>query len=518
MKSPLIIHQALKDVRLLRWLLLAWVLVLVAFHGIFVYVLGVPRPDAELLHTLGDAQTLLSLAGTAAFIAIAVVLVQNDSPATTTTFWVTRPISGRAMLASKLLTALLILWVLPLAGEVLDLAVAGVDLRFLPLSRVAFGLGWLLPLMAVAAVTVGLPQFVLVAIIEVLLIGVGSSAAVSTRILAFVNRETVFTYPLIVFGVLLLSYQYLARRTRRAAVALGVAPLFVIGFAAVMSHAAPEVEASPDRQLQSVSVTADPATIGVSDRGSTTLLDVPLSVTGVPDGTRLTLGLKKAWLEAGGTRIDLAGLIAGWPRPSSEEAAADANRILKPALRGATLLHPEDTLLAGSRHLSLWVRTADLQSSRGKSPILHAEVDVYPWLHRPVATVPLRSGARIQVGPLSALLTVQPVAGRTSIIVRDARPWSDTALFAFTEYLLRDRRSNEATLLQVARDSFRGFGYATSQFATAMLPVSSTLHVQWRRYEWSPARSLDDTELVGIRVQRGEPFTRAVAVPIEPGR
>jgi len=513
----LLIHQALKDVRLLRWLLLAWVLALVVFHGVVVHVLSVPRPDAELLHAFDTIETILALAGTAAFIVIAVLLVQNDSPATTTTFWVTRPTSGRAMLASKLFTALLLLWALPIAGNVVDAAAAGIDIRSFPFSRFTFQLAWLLPLMAIAAITVGLPQFVLVAIIEFLLVAVFSSTAVSFGIWGASYTFDMFAWPLIALALVLLGYQYLTRQTTRAAVALGVAPLAVAGLAGLVSHAAPDLQASADRALQSISITADPRSIHTTDRGATTLFDVPLTLSGVPDGTSVSLGFEKAWLQIGAQRIHLQGLTGGsWPRAVTEEARQEGNRRLRPALAGATLLNP-DPMGARRDHLTLIARTRDLQAAGAQPIAAHLEVRLAAWVYQPVATAPLRPGASFHATSMSGrVLDVQSDATRATIALREVQAYWNTP-FAFMRYLLRNGRLKQAVFLSQAMPVWFGTG---SQFATAMLPVSGTLHawwssldVDWRRTPVTSASAwLDGAELVAIRVRPGERMTRTIEI------
>lgn len=514
----LVIHQALKDVRLLRWLLLGWVLVLAAFHAVTLYVLAQPWPDAELLRNLETAEDILSFAGTAAFIVTAAFLVQSDSPVTTTDFWVTRPISGGTMLASKLLTGIVILWALPILGTVIDLLAAGIDIRALGVSQIAFQLAWLLPLMAIAACTVGLSQFVLVAIIEVLLVAILSTVTVplgnwrrASVVLTPLFIRDIFAYTVIALAIPLVVYPYLTRQARRAAVLLGIAPAVVAAVVGLVVYAVADAEATTGVALRSVSITVDPAAVRLASRGDGTTIDVPLTIAGVPDGTRLGVVFDKAWLRAGSGRIDLGELSTPRPLAPGTEATGEVTATLRPALAGARLLPAAwNVFFESSRRVTLIARSRDLQSLSTAPAFLHLELRAWLTDYRPVAETPVRAGAHFAAGSRSGqLLDVQVDRDRVMVTLREAEPYDSSKYENF--HLLRNLSRKEAIVL-----TGRAYSWFNWNLRNAMLPVSSTLFMRWSRFDANlPSGWLDDAHLIVIERQpeRGD-GTKTIEVPV----
>ncbi len=168
----LILHQSLKDVRLLRPLLLAWLAVLLLRSLLLAYPLDaiveaiVPEHQVASFGfdalTVGGAYLMLSMAYGALAVVMTVQLVHGDSPVSDTAFWITRPISRATMWSSKLLTAITLLVAVPVLADVAVLAANRLPLRDL------FTAGWrgalehlafVIPPITLAALTLDLAGF-----------------------------------------------------------------------------------------------------------------------------------------------------------------------------------------------------------------------------------------------------------------------------------------------------------------------------------------------------------------------
>lgn len=146
-----VVHVARKDVRYARWLVAAYLLVVVVATLVAAGWLG-PQ-EASYLGSLLVMGLGLLLLGTT---------VQADSPARTEAFWASRPLDPSAVLAAKLLVAALLVLGLPLVGQAVALAAHDLPAERMPAllleSAVAFG-GWIAVAGAVAAVTPDLRSF-----------------------------------------------------------------------------------------------------------------------------------------------------------------------------------------------------------------------------------------------------------------------------------------------------------------------------------------------------------------------
>ena len=166
-------HLVWHDIRALRLPLAAWFLVLLAQAAVMAFGPGLIDPDARQRVILTFAG-LLAGARLAFTILLTVLLVQRDSPVGTTAFWLTRPIRPAVMAASKLSAAALLLVVLPAIvgwflftalglsrGDMLDGVWMLIVEQAMVVGLSAMG----------AAITATIPQFAVVAVAAVLLIG-----------------------------------------------------------------------------------------------------------------------------------------------------------------------------------------------------------------------------------------------------------------------------------------------------------------------------------------------------------
>jgi hypothetical protein len=238
-----VLHVARKDLRLSRWLLLAYAVVVAAATAATAEW-GVFAAIAPLLRMLG-----VVLLGTV----LLASLVQADSPARSDALWVTLPLKPSAVFAAKLLVGAAVVIGLPLIGQLAGLRahdVAPGDLpRLLGESALSYG-AWLMIAAAIAALTRDLRSFLLV----LTLVAFGWLFAVQVLVYTMdpSSPSGWSTSPFIVAGMLLLlAHQYRTREVRRGAtmaVALGIAVLFLpLALPRSAASAVPATRAIPDR-------------------------------------------------------------------------------------------------------------------------------------------------------------------------------------------------------------------------------------------------------------------------------
>ena len=169
----IISHLVWHDIRALRLPLIAWLLLLLAQAAVMAFGPGLIDQEAPRA-TIVTFAGFLAGARLAFTTLLTVLLIQRDSPVGTTAFWLTRPIRPAAMAASKTLSAALLLVVPPaVVGWVLFTALG------LPQGDVLSGVWELVLEQAMivglsamgAAITATIPQFAVVAVAAVFIIG-----------------------------------------------------------------------------------------------------------------------------------------------------------------------------------------------------------------------------------------------------------------------------------------------------------------------------------------------------------
>ena len=155
-----------RDVRNQRWLLLAWIAVLIA--NVASRMIG---PHLAVASTAQDI-TMRSL-GSLAFAHVVVVIlgvaliVQTDVVIGTTAFWLTRPIARTTMLRAKLLSSFVIIVLPALVIEAILMAAYGISAIVIVhalLQRAWLMFGCILLITLGAAATRTLPQLFLLTI------------------------------------------------------------------------------------------------------------------------------------------------------------------------------------------------------------------------------------------------------------------------------------------------------------------------------------------------------------------
>ncbi len=478
-----ILHQMLKDARLLRWLLAAWALLLVILHVVVAVVLRAQAIDRETLSRLSMMETVLVILATAVFVVLAASVVQHDSPTSQTAFWLTRPVSARAMLASKLVFALAVLVALPLLLDVIDFSLAGLAVGWLPPYAIVFQLAWLLPLMAIGAITAGLPQFLLITLFEIVLfIGVYSFAAG----LGFRGPSAplfVLSGGLAAIAAPLLTYVYLTRRLRSSVVLYAVAPVALFAVFAI-APGRPSVEWPwgdlqdyPDARQSGVSVTLDRGSLTLHQAiAQNEIIQAPLTISGVPQDSQIII-FAHGWFDTGSERARVEQF--SWMR-SMLAASSDPALLMRNVVGDTPLLNAGMLAVPGPL-FSVSMPPADFARVKDRQGTLHADLLIGAYEYRREAAVPLKAGAWFDLeGARGRVLAVRP---ERSFVVVDARrgasSWYDPLATANTVYLMRSPSFGQAVIASARGSSSFGGGASTSNITRTIMPVPLHLSVIW---------------------------------------
>ncbi|MGE5358945.1 MAG: hypothetical protein ACM3NQ_07975 [Bacteroidales bacterium] len=294
----LVMHQALKDVRLLRPILIVWVGLVVALHALVLIgaLAYVPHTDqGEVLQVIFNVLMALNIAGC---VAVAVLVIQADPVLDLNAFWFTRPVSVPVLLAAKAVVIVLFLVVVPILIDVLTMVVAGIRpataLGFVP-GALEIQVAWLLPVTAVAAITVTLAQFLVAGVAET----VGCLIAAAALALQFGPQtttlggrpfEAVLVGTLLLLSVAILAITYGWRIRERSYVAAALAP-FILSATLAAWPVGPAVAARAARPrdtwppLQAVAI---PLVVGQPQRAVTGIVEV-LSIEPTEKGSDVTV-------------------------------------------------------------------------------------------------------------------------------------------------------------------------------------------------------------------------------------
>jgi hypothetical protein len=304
----LVIHQALKDIRSLRWLLVAWLALIAALRVVAVLATGVPPFGQD--NTLTSAHTAILAVMIGASVVIPALVMQNDPAVGTTAFWFTRPISRPTLIAGKLVVAISAFVVLPVLVDAIVLLVAGVELPSVlatSAGALAVQVVWLLPAMALGALTASLAQFALAALLEILGL---MALSILARLCGFVffptSWETVTVVcmaALVLAAIALVVVAYWSRDMKRTTVVAIAAPVFVLG--AMLSWQWELASAWPFAGGTQVRIAAKVAGAQALVDGVNVSIQVDLSLSGLSHDQRLRIAVADTWLQYGKERVNL---------------------------------------------------------------------------------------------------------------------------------------------------------------------------------------------------------------------
>jgi hypothetical protein len=156
--------QVKKDVRSIRWILLVWLVIEVGLAVLVGSGVDARLWDARTIGMVNLEHRTAMWCAEAVFVLVAVWLVQADPLVGSTAFWLTRPVGRSTMLASKAIVAVVFLVAVPLVLDGTVFLTSGVTSRDLwqaAAQQLVGQLLYLLPVMAVAALTPNLGRFAL---------------------------------------------------------------------------------------------------------------------------------------------------------------------------------------------------------------------------------------------------------------------------------------------------------------------------------------------------------------------
>ncbi len=525
----IIVHQALKDVRLLRWTLAAWALLILAFHAVLIVASRIQVADFDSVSRLSTVQTTFAVLAATGFIVIAGTLVQADSPTRTTAFWLTRPVSRRAMLASKLLLAFVALVVFPILLDAIDFTILGCRIRDFPPLAVAIQFAWLLPFMAVAAMTAGLSQMFLITVFEILVftgLGAAVSALWTPTTLRDVNIPAAL-YVTAAFAAVPLTVVYLTRRITASGTLLGVAPVLLVGFLWLWPWSAFVGPLYPEAQRRLVSVTVDRESLQLRRNSNATVVEIPLAVQGQPDGTRLFVTTPRAWLQVGERRVDFGdessfGFLAR-STPARDKQRV-VQRLMSPALDGTTLVDAEDRIsryAAQDPHLALYFNRPQFEQVGSLTGTLHVECNLSVHEYRLVAAVAPRPGTTFDTPALRGEVVDAKARGNfAEVKVRVASVGGVGADWTSNPYLLRNSTAKQSVVAAPRLEASLNSPSVRSGILSGLLPVPQSVGLEWRTLFFdvasasgSAAQWLKESQLVVVRDMPAGRIPVAIDIP-----
>jgi hypothetical protein len=486
----LVIHQALKDIRSLRWMLVVWLALVAALHVVAVLGLRVPPADFVRDTTLMSAHTAFLAMMAGAFVVVPALVMQNDPAVGTTAFWFTRPISRPVLIAGKLLVATSAFVVLPVLVDAITLLVAGVELPSVLATAgeaLAVQAVWLLPVMALAAMTTSLAQFVLAALLEIVFFL--ALVALARPVFFPVSWETVtivYMTALVVAAIALIVAAYWWRDMKRATVVAIAAPVLLLG--AMMSWKWELTPSWPFAAGTQVGIVAKAARTPVTANGDTMAIPVDLSLSGLSRGQGLRIAVENAWLQYGKERVNLS-------------------------------VEPPRDLSASTTTIYPFASWRAVEHRVNDPAVFHAILRVRTIEQRET-TVPMSPGATYQLGggrgEIVGVRVEEPP--RLMVTLREIGLEERFQSGEKLEYLIRNARTGDTR--------FDGRPYVPSPFVSLFfLPVSEHLVANWHFLAVTPppgsvqptesdiARWLRESKLTIIESRQAGSFRRHVEIP-----
>jgi hypothetical protein len=343
-----VLHVFKKDVRRLRWAVVAWVAAVIARLILNTtgaeLSFGAVGPQIAIAN-LSDLLLIVELL----LLALIVSGLVHDEPLVgADAFWLTRPIGANALLAAKLSFAALFLVAAPMAGQSIVAAAVSGDPRVAGQAALAFAFSqtlWISFLVAVAAVTPSLVRFLLTLVGGVAAMAVAVSLVLTTVLLTGFLDESGYTESSLMDGtsgvvwmllatcaiLLAVAYQYRHRRAGRA-VAIGVVCVIAAAFIADRFPWRFGLPPEPDPGAWARDAALSPAVVdaGVESRASQDELEMgravshkyvaaPLRLAGVPpDSSADRIATKTRVEYPDGTRLESAqARDVSFPLPGS---------------------------------------------------------------------------------------------------------------------------------------------------------------------------------------------------------
>jgi hypothetical protein len=533
-----LIHQALKDVRAQRRLLAIWVGVVAL--DCLVYSLGldarVTTDDVSTSSWFTMSRGMISLATGAYAWLLAVRIVHADPLDGTSAFWLTRPVTARVLLASKLALIVTLFLLLPAIAAVIIQASNGVAFGLACRSAIEWALtdaALLLPVVLVAALTRDLARVALAGCAALLIRtpgrGMGRFAAYASLELPSRGelRYSAFLAALVLFvaiAVALIAHQYVTRRSRRTlGLAAAALPAVALVFVFWPWNILPALRTGPvDRtllDLERIGVAASfdgalsryaPAPEG---KGRVSKLYGTLDVTGVPDGWLVlpARGRGEMRFADGGSAASSEWDVSYSARYSwySPELLWDYPD-LGERLLGTKIVGRRGPLPA-YKYCLFSLPEAGFREHAGHAAEYSADLTFTAYAVRIAAVLPLQAGAAATVGSvrIGVAAADRDSRGDWRVRIRTTAPrfvlpWRQPQL----SLALRNPQRREALRFLRYSSDLPGVGPASVELAIGTSVVWAVRHKLWGVLDdaW-----LQGAELVVIQVEDKGWFTKPVS-------
>jgi hypothetical protein len=531
-----VLHVFKKDVRRLRWAVVAWVAAIIAR-----LILKTAGPRLAF-GTFGPQIAIANLSDLLLFVEILLLalivsgLVHDEPLVGADAFWLTRPIGAKALLTAKLVFAAFFLIAVPTAAESIVIAsVSGgpqVALSAAPASAFNQTL-WVSLLLAVATVTPSLMRFLVSLVGSVAAVAVGLTVLLATVLLTASIDENgyaeslltdgtsgvIFTVLVTCVALLTVAYQYRYRRAGRAVV------LGVVGFIAaeVMADRFPwrfglPPEPDPGAWAQNAALSPAMFDAGVAPRASDAFamdravsrkyVAAPVRLAGIPgDYSADRIGTKTRVEFPDGSSLESAqamGIGVQLPEPRPSDRTARLRSVL-----GNTRLQSSDEGRSSTWPVLLNITYQEYERHRRAEGRLTAMVHFFTFRSRLVGAIPLAAPAPLHDGQRFEVLRVLRRPDGCTVLVRRIGVVSLSMPSApkLYDFVLRNALRGEAVLGQAQAMSAPGPRVAST---LSRMLIPGTEHGYWAGE--SPASGLD---LVDSVVEFPERDPGAAPSPID---
>jgi hypothetical protein len=235
------LHIVRKDLRRLRWWLVAWVVLLAARALLASAGPAIARGGFAVQLVVSQLSGIVAALGVVMLALLVARLVHEEPLVGLDWFWLTRPYDRHALLSAKLFIAVVFFIALPLVGELTVMAAFGASMKDMMRASSTFLLSealWTFALMVMAALTPSLSMFALALVGTMASIALLMMGALSVAILmdagetpprmdstiADPTPAVLMTTIFLVVALFVIFYQYSRRRPARA-IALAFAGL-----------------------------------------------------------------------------------------------------------------------------------------------------------------------------------------------------------------------------------------------------------------------------------------------------
>ncbi len=468
-------HLLAKDFRRLRWLLLAWLAIVISRVAAATVRSDLAFEDLAAQAAIETVSQLLLMIDLPVFVLLVSWLIHDEPLIGPDAFWLTRPIPPMTLMTAKLTFAAALLVGAPALTQSVVVAVAlgspGHASRLiwtLLFSQVL----WSAVLIALATLTASLTRYLLTLAAGAAAVALAISALITLLLMTAEERSypsemlpdmttvIVVSWLTVAVAGTVTALQYGLRR-RRIAVSVGALGVII---SVVAAEAWPWRFGRPPEPNPGAWARDAVTVAAVLGRGEPYVTDeeairrrslkkqiaAPIRLAGVPSryGIR-SIGVRSTLEIAGGPTLQSAqGSMVAVPRDPGDERTSDSMGPVRAALLPARLVGRQDRPQFEQWPIVLTLNADDYARYRRMQGRLTATIDVFLHESRLVGSMPLDEGRMMRIE--STLIELRRVVRRPdgcSIVVREIRRSSgQSGIRVSYQYLLRNAARGEAVL------------------------------------------------------------------------